>query len=111
MSKIKKGYVTIFFILLIIFVFYPSSIAEGTVNLRIENMDEPNKRAEELEKRLKRLEPPEPVNIIELPFEAEAKKRYPSQTISISEVIDKGTKIPFSLNLVKNPSTNSRLPC
>lgn len=106
MSKIRYGCVIIFSILLTIFVFHTSSNAEEIVNLYIENMDEPNKRAEELEKRLKRLEPPEPVNIIELPFEAEAEKRYPSQTISISEVMDKGTKIPF--NVIKNIPDSKR---
>jgi hypothetical protein len=53
-----------------------------------------------LEKRLKRLEPPEPVNIIELPFEAEVEKQYPSEAFPISQVMDKGTKIPF--NEIKN---------
>jgi hypothetical protein len=95
MSKTRNGYVIIFSILLTIFVFHTSSYAKETVNHHIENMDEPNKRAEEMQKRIKKLEPPKPVNIIELPFEAEAEKRYPSQTISITEVMDKGTKIPF----------------
>jgi hypothetical protein len=101
MSKIRNGYVIIFSILIAIFVFHTSSKAKESVNLKIENTDEPNKRAEELEKRLKRLEPPEPVNIIELPFKAEAEKqRYPSKTVPISEIMDKGTKIPFAV--IKN---------
>jgi hypothetical protein len=106
MSKIGNWYVIIFSVLLAIFLFHVSSNAEQSVNLHIENTDQPNKRAEELEKRLKRLEPPEPVNMIRLPFEAEAEKRYPSQTVPISEVIGKGTKIPF--NLIKNTADYKR---
>jgi hypothetical protein len=100
MSKIRNGYVITFSIVLTFFVFYTTSNAEVSANPLIENRDEPIKRVEELEKRLKRLEPPEPVNIIEFPFEAEVEKRYPSQTISISEVMEKGTKIPF--DVIKN---------
>jgi hypothetical protein len=57
MSKKRNGYVIIFSILMAILVFHTSSSAEESVKLHIENTDEPNKR-EELEKRLKRLEPP-----------------------------------------------------
>jgi hypothetical protein len=100
MSKIRNGYVITFSIVLAFFIFHTTSNAEVSANPLIENRDEPNIRVEELENRLKRLEPPEPVNIIELPFESEAKKRYPSQTISISEVMEKGTKIHF--DIIKN---------
>jgi hypothetical protein len=74
MSKIRIGYVFIFSILLAMFVPHTSSNAKESVGLHFENTDEPNKRAEELEKRLKQLEPPEPTQLNKLTWEAEVEK-------------------------------------
>jgi hypothetical protein len=100
MSKIRIGYAVIFSILLAMFVSHTSSNSEESVDLQLENTDEPNKRAEELEKRLKKIEPPEPIQLKQLPWEAEVEKLYPPQTVPIFEVIDKGKKIPF--DVIKN---------
>jgi hypothetical protein len=105
-SKIRNGYVIFFSILLTISVFYTSSNAEESVDLHLENTNDPNKRAEELEKRLKNLEPPEPIQLKQLPWEAEVEKHYPSQTVPIFEVIDKGKKIPF--DRIKNIAEYTR---
>jgi hypothetical protein len=52
-SKIRNGYVIFFSILLTISVFYTSSNAEESVDLHLENTNDPNKRAEELKSDLK----------------------------------------------------------
>lgn len=49
-----------------------------------------------LEQRLDQLEPPEPVSIKVPPWEADAAKFYPTNTVPITEVMSKGTRIPFT---------------
>jgi hypothetical protein len=56
---------------------------------------------------LKHLEPPEPTSIIKSPEEVETEKYYPSDTVPIPVVMDKGTKIHF--NFIKN-NLNYRRP-
>jgi hypothetical protein len=99
LSKIKNGYIALS-ILIAIFVFNSSSVAVEPVNPDIETKDETSKRVEALQKRLEQLEPPEPINIIDLPFETEAEELYPSKTVPILKVMDRGTKIPY--NVIKS---------
>lgn len=96
MSKIS---ITLF-ILAAFSVSYTTSNAQELLSPKIGNSDE---QVEQLERRLKQLEPPEPITIVEPPEEAEAKKYYPSDTIPISEVIDKGTRIPFNI-IINDPN-------
>lgn len=49
---------------------------------------------EELKQRINRLEPAEPVNLQDPPWE---KLQFPSNTLAITDVINKGTMIPFDL--------------
>ncbi|WP_199624771.1 hypothetical protein [Paenibacillus alkalitolerans] len=94
MKKVRSGLVIVISIVLVISVFHTSDASSSP---RSHHTDEPNNRTEELQKRLKNLEPPEPVTIIGLPYQAEAKRLYPSQTVPIPEVINQGTKIPFDV--------------
>lgn len=57
---------------------------------------ENNNLSTELERRLNSLEPPQPITLLKSPEQKEMEGNYPSKTISISEVLSKGTKIPFN---------------
>lgn len=100
MSKISNGSVITLSMMLALSVSFTTSNAQGLPKSQVSNSEEGNKQVERLENRLKQLEPPEPITIVEPTEEAEAEKYYPLDTISISEVINKGTKIPF--NILKN---------
>lgn len=66
----------------------------------------PNAKAdeqiEELEQRLNHLEPREPQQIIKFPYQLEQEEHYPSHAVPISDVIHKGTQIPFKV-IVNKP--------
>jgi hypothetical protein len=106
MSKIRNGYTVISLIILAMLVFHTTSNAEVSAHLNLEITDKPNKRSEELEKRLKNLEPPKPIQLKQLPWEEEAEKHYPSDTLPVPAVMDKGTKILF--NIIKNDPNYER---
>ncbi|MDQ0878878.1 hypothetical protein QFZ77_007537 [Paenibacillus sp. V4I3] len=99
MSKIS---ITLF-MLFAFSVSYTTCYAQELSSPQIGNSDQ---QVEELERRLEQLEPPKPITIVEPQEEAEAKKYYPTDTIPISEVIDKGTKIPF--NIIMNDPNYKR---
>ncbi|GGG03695.1 hypothetical protein GCM10010912_55540 [Paenibacillus albidus] len=71
--------------------FKVSSNAYESIN---PNINESDNQVDVLEKRLKNLEPIEPTQMNELPSQLEEEKLYPSQTVSILEVIHNGTQIP-----------------
>lgn len=100
MSKIRNRNFLVFSVLLASTLCQINTHAEESVNLPLNNKEESKNQTEELEKRLKSLEPPIPIHMDELPFEANLKKLYPSQTVPIRDVIDKGKKISFSV--IKN---------
>lgn len=100
MSKVRNGYVISISILLASSMFFSSSYAQGLPISHASDPEEVNKRIEELEKRLNQLEPPEPTSIIKSREEVETEKYYPSDTVPIPEIMDKGTKIHF--NVIKN---------
>lgn len=106
MSKVSNGYVITISILLASSMFFSSSYAQGLPNSHSSDSEDVNKQVEELEKRLKQLEPPEPTSIIKSPEEVETDQYYPSDTIPIPEVMDKGTKIHF--NVIKNDPNYNR---
>ncbi|MDQ8739415.1 hypothetical protein [Paenibacillus sp. LHD-38] len=108
MSKVRHGYVLrkSISILLIFLVSFATSYAHGLSDSHSKDPEEVNKRVEDLEKRLQQLEPPKPTTIVTLPWEIETEKHYPSETIPISEVLDKGTKIHF--NVIKNDPNYKR---
>jgi hypothetical protein len=106
MSKVRNGYILIISIILVFSVSFTSSYAHGLPNPQVNDSEEVNKRVEELEKRLKQLEPPKPIQIVKEPEEVEAEQYYPSDTMTIPEVMDKGTKIHF--NIIKNDPNYER---
>lgn len=55
----------------------------------------PPEQVKELEFRLKQLEPPKPITIIQSPEEVAAEGHKPADVKAISRVIQKGTRIPF----------------
>lgn len=70
--------------------------AAASMPLPLTNAEVPNQQTDELEKRLNRLEPPNPTHMDELPFQTNLKKLYPTRTVSIRDVIHTGTRIPFT---------------
>lgn len=60
------------------------------------HQQENNNLSVEMERRLNSLEPPEPITLLKSPEQKETEGKYPSKTFSISEVLRKGTKIPFN---------------
>lgn len=100
MSKISKGSLITLSMLLAISLSSSTSNAQEIPKSQLSHPEEKNKQVERLENRLKQLEPPEPITIVDPPEQVEAEKYYPLDTISISEVINKGTKIPF--RMIKN---------
>ncbi|MDQ8738702.1 hypothetical protein [Paenibacillus sp. LHD-38] len=106
MSKVSNVYMITISILLTFSVFFSSSYAQGLPKSHANDSEEVNKRVEELEKRLKQLEPTEPTSITNSQEEVEAEKYYPSDTIPIPEIMDKGTKIRFKV--IKNDPNYKR---
>ncbi|MEK4327889.1 hypothetical protein MKZ24_18005 [Paenibacillus sp. FSL R7-0297] len=74
--------------------------AQDIPNSGVGNPEETAKQLEQLKFRLKELEPPEPVTIMNSPEETEAAAHLPKDIISISGVIKKGKRIPFFI--IKN---------
>ncbi|MDQ0899942.1 hypothetical protein [Paenibacillus sp. V4I7] len=99
MSKARKGYVITIFILISLSVSF-TTYSQGLPNSHSSDPEEVNKRVEELEKRLNRLEPPKPTKIPISAEQLEAEKYYPTETFPIPTVMDKGKKIHF--NIIKN---------
>ena len=101
MLKTRIGYIICFSIILSLFV-YSKSI--NTKSMEV-SYSQPNsdkseqERIQELEKRLDFLEPPEPTTILDspFPFEKGTEVHFPTDVISISEVLKEGTKIPFKV--------------
>ncbi|QOR68813.1 hypothetical protein IM538_03965 [Cytobacillus suaedae] len=69
----------------------PITKVEATADPNSQKLEMEN---EELKQRIKRLEPPEPVNIQDPPW---GELSFPSKIFPISEVIHKGTNIPFDV--------------
>ncbi|QGG53764.1 hypothetical protein [Lysinibacillus pakistanensis] len=82
MLKTRIGYIICFSIILGLFVFSKSINTKSMV-----------------EKRLDFLEPPEPTTIFDspLPFEKGTEVHFPTDVISISEVLKEGTRIAFKI--------------
>ncbi|MFY3791918.1 hypothetical protein ACOQFO_09530 [Ureibacillus sp. MALMAid1270] len=102
MRTAKISY-TICLSILFCFVFYnkPTDAKSTIMNpslLQTSNQGEQS-RIQELEHRLENLEPPEPTTILDspFPFEKVSEEHFPTDTLPISEVLKKGTKIPFKI--------------
>lgn len=106
MSKVRHGYVLKISMSVLLTFLVSTSYAQGLSTSHSNDPEDENKRVEDLEKRLQQLEPPKPTTIVTLPWEIETEKHYPSNTIPISEVMEKGTKIHF--NVIKNDSNYKR---
>lgn len=106
MSKLCKDYVITVFILIVFSVYLTPSYAQGLQNPQINDCQEVKKRAKGLEKRLTQLEPPNPTTIVKAPEQVEADKSYPTDTLSIPSVMDKGTSIRFKI--IKNEPNYER---
>src|SRR5690554_5353240 len=96
MYNIRKYSMIILSLIIANCIISPLSNAEETVNpQKLQEENEKLKRTvEELKQRINRLEPAEPVNLQDPPWE---KLQFPSNTLAITDVINKGTMIPFDL--------------
>jgi hypothetical protein len=101
MLKKKGSYFICFSNFFSLFVYSKSIYGESSVvevsSLSKSINDKNSRQIRELEQRLGNLEPPEPTTIIDspFPFETGTDDYYPTDVIPISEVIRRGTKIPF----------------
>jgi hypothetical protein len=106
MSKVRHGYFLRILMSVLLTFLVSTSYAQGLSTSQSKDPEDENKCVEDLEKRLQQLEPPKPTKIATLPWELETEKHYPINTIPISEVMDKGTKIHF--NVIKNDPNYKR---
>jgi hypothetical protein len=98
MSIARNYLLILLYLLLINFVVTPTSSAEKSVEKEInrseKETEELKELAEQLEQRLIRLEPTDPVNIQDPPW---GEIQFPSNVVPVSKVIQKGTKIPYDV--------------
>ncbi|CAM4316738.1 hypothetical protein [Paenibacillus tarimensis] len=106
MSKVHKGYLITVFIFMAFSIPFTTSYAQKLPHSNSSDSEEINKQVKELENRLKTLEPPKPTTIVKAPEEVEAEKYYPTDTLPIPVVMDKGTIIDF--NFIKNDPNYER---
>ncbi|MEC1722983.1 hypothetical protein [Schinkia azotoformans] len=88
---IKRSCLIILILFLTVCFITPITNVEATVDQNSKKLEMEN---EELKQRIKKLEPPVPVNIQDPPW---GELSFPSKIKPISEVIHNGTKIPFDL--------------
>ena len=110
MFRRKIGYIICLSIIFSLFLYSMSiNATEMDISMTLSTNDKnENNRIQELEQRLNNLEPPEPTTILDspFPFEKGMEEHFPTDVITISEVLKEGSKIPFKI--IKSEANYSR---
>ncbi|WP_235821719.1 hypothetical protein [Gottfriedia acidiceleris] len=102
---LKRSITTLCLYSIFLCVFH-STNTNAKINLPKSINQQNNNECLELKERLNSLEPPKPITILKSPEQKETEGNYPTNTFSISEILSKGTKIPF--NIIKNEPNYER---